>query len=188
MIVEGGGPGGGFARAREVSHRELRLGQDLQGDDRSRVLGQDAAQEAHRARGVAGEKTLAGLGHLGTLRRARRALVDGLDEALGQSEHAAVLLVAELRAFVPGAVGFDHAAVGERDRVRLGGGAGEPQGRRGGGQGPAPADQGTTSDAPSTFGVAPPLRKYSGTSGRAAVALLRRGIDAPARAGSSRGP
>ena len=185
MIVEAGGPGGGFARALVVSHLELRLGPDLQGDDRSRVFREDAAQEAHRTRGVAGEKTLAGLGHLGTLCRARRALVDRLDEALGQSEHVAVLLVAELRAFVPGAVGFDHAPVVSVIVSAWAAGQASYEGHAAA-ERPAPADQGTTSTRPSTFGVAPPLRKLLGASPRAAVALLDEAD--PRRAGSSRAP
>ena len=142
------------------------------------------AQETRRARGIAGEQTLARLRDLRIGGR-RRALVDRLHEAARKAEHAAVLLVAELRAFVPGAVGLDHAAVGERDRVRA-----RPRRTRAtigdrdrGAEGPAAAVQGRASDDGEHLRRRPSAAEVLGHgAARAAVARRGRRVEPPAEA------
>ena len=107
----------------------------------------------------------------------------------GHAEDAAVLLVAELVAFVPGAVRLDHAAVGEGDGVgRAGAGtaavtarASDGPQRRGGTRS---ADDLGSADHAGRGPLAEVLRQRRAPPRRRA----RRSRRGPSRAGSSRGP
>jgi len=123
-----------------------------------RITSQRRLQELYRLDGVVGGETLARAGDVGIGAALRAVRVEPGDQRARKAEHAPGLFVADLGALVPGAIGFDHAAVREDDGVGAGGpGEGEPRQRRH--HGPARPRQGSSSAALITRGVAPPFRK-----------------------------
>src|SRR5262249_41366093 len=120
---------------------------------------------------IAGGEPLAAAHHVGLQHDpALGRQIDLLHEVAREAEDPAVLLVADLRSFVPGAVDLDHSAVRERDRVGRARPGEERQEQDDVRRPRARHGQGRREAAGDTLGEAPPWRKYSGSDKSAAVA------------------
>ena len=159
-----GSIGGGLGSV-WIAQDERGFGQSLERGQRLRVALERRAKGARGFGRIAHVELLAPAYHVGIARaHGGAALHERLHERARQAVDAAVLLVAQLRAFVPGVVRLDDVAVREGDGVgaRRGERAHGTGKNRGRGAAQARVVEHVREGArrrATTFGVAPPSRK-----------------------------